>query len=88
MTEISSLRRGMIEDMTVRNLSPATQRSWVQAVAKLGRFFGRSSERLGLEEVRFLEAGSSRKARAALTTAYAAGLGASEAARWPISTAA
>jgi hypothetical protein len=34
MTEISPLRRRMIEDMTVRNLSPATQRSYVHAVAK------------------------------------------------------
>jgi site-specific recombinase XerD len=52
MTEISPLRRRMIEDMTVRNLSPATQRSYVHAVAKFSRFFGRSPERLGLEEVR------------------------------------
>jgi hypothetical protein len=28
MAEISPLRRRMIEDMTVRNLSPATQRSY------------------------------------------------------------
>jgi integrase/recombinase XerD len=140
MTEMSPLRRRMIEDMTVRNLSPATQRSYVHAVAKFGRFFGRSPERLGLEEVRafqvhlvaggiswpalnqtvcalrflygvtlkqadvperipyartprklpvvlsadevvaFLEAVPGLKARAALTTAYAAGLRASEAA--------
>ena len=140
MTEMSPLRRRMIEDMTVRNLSPATQRSYVHAVAKFGRFFGRSPERLGLEEVRafqvhlvaggiswpalnqtvcalrflygvtlkqadvperipyartprklpvvlsadevvaFLETVPGLKARAALTTAYAAGLRASEAA--------
>ena len=43
MTEMSPLRRRMIEDMTVRNLSPATQRSYVHAVAKFGRFFGPSS---------------------------------------------
>jgi hypothetical protein len=29
MTEMSPLRRRTIEDMTVRNLSPATQRSYV-----------------------------------------------------------
>jgi integrase/recombinase XerD len=52
MTEISPLRRRMIEDMTVHNLSPATQRSHVHAVAKFGRFFGRSPEWLGLEEAR------------------------------------
>ena len=140
MTEMSPLRRRMIEDMTVRNLSPATQRSYVHAVAKFGLFFSRSPEKLGLEEVRafqvhlvaggmswpalnqtvcalrflygvtlkqadlperipyartprklpvvldadevvcFLEAVPSLKARAALTTAYAAGLRASEAA--------
>jgi hypothetical protein len=30
----------MIEDMTVRNLSPATQQSYVYAVAKFGRYLG------------------------------------------------
>ena len=138
MAELSPLRRRMIEDMTVRNLSPATQRSYVHAVAKFSRYFGRSPDRLGLEEVRafqvhlvstgiswpglnqivcalrffygvtlghseiperipyareprklpvvlsadevvrFLEAVPSLKTRAALTTAYAAGLRASE----------
>jgi hypothetical protein len=41
----------MIEDMTVRNLSPATQQSYVYAVAKFGRHFNRSPDRLGLEDV-------------------------------------
>ena len=31
MAEISPLRRRMIEDMTVRNLSPATQQSYLNA---------------------------------------------------------
>jgi hypothetical protein len=30
MAEISPLRRRMIEDMTVRNLSPATQQSYLK----------------------------------------------------------
>ena len=128
----------MIEDMTVRNLSPARQQSYLNAVSKFSRHFGRSPNRLGLEDVRvfqvypastgiswgslnqticalrffysvtlgcgdilaripyareprklpfllssdevvgFLEAVPSLKARAALTTAYAAGLRASE----------
>jgi len=144
MTEMSPLRRRMIEDMTVRNLSPATQRSYVHAVAKFGRFFGRSPEKLDLEDVRafqvhlvaggmswpalnqtvcalrflfgvtlgqadlperipharepqklpvvlgtdevvrLLEAVPSLKCRAALTTAYAAGLRASEVTRLEI----
>lgn len=52
MTEISPLRRRMIEDMTIRNLSPATQQSYLYAVAKFSRHFKRSPDRLGLEDVR------------------------------------
>ncbi|MBY3220910.1 tyrosine-type recombinase/integrase [Rhizobium laguerreae] len=52
MTEISPLRRRMIDDMTIRNLSPATQRSYLHAVTKFSRHFGRSPDRLGLEDVR------------------------------------
>ncbi|EIG61103.1 tyrosine-type recombinase/integrase [Bradyrhizobium sp. WSM1253] len=139
MADLSPLRRRMIEDMTVRNLSPATQRSYISAVSKFSRYLGRSPERLELEDVwafqvhlvstdiswpalnqiivcalrffygvtlgealiperipyareprklpvvlsadevvQFLEAVSSLKSRAALTTAYAAGPRASE----------
>ena len=49
---VSPLRRRMIEDMTVRNLSPATQRSYLHAVAKCSRYFGRSPDRLDIEDVR------------------------------------
>jgi len=52
MAEISPLRRRMIEDMTVRNLSPATQRSYLHAVTKFSRHFGRSPGLLGIEDVR------------------------------------
>lgn len=48
----SPLRRRMIDDMAVRNLSPATQRSYLHAVTKFSRHFGRSPDRLGLEDVR------------------------------------
>ena len=51
MAAISPLRRRMIEDMTIRNLSPATQRSHLNAVSKFSRHFGRSPDRLGLDEV-------------------------------------
>src|SRR6266581_7649117 len=44
--------RRVIEDMTVRNLSPATQRSYISGVVKFSRHFGLSPERLGLEDVR------------------------------------
>ena len=52
MADISPLRHRMIEDMTVRNLSPATQRSYIHAVSKFSRFFGSSPDRLDLEDVR------------------------------------
>jgi integrase/recombinase XerD len=52
MAEMSLLRRRMIEDMTIRNLSPATQRSYLHAVSRFSQYFGRSPDRLGLEDVR------------------------------------
>ena len=42
----------MIDDMTVRNLSPATQQSYVWAVAGLSWFFRKSPDQLGVEKVR------------------------------------
>ena len=48
----SPLRRRMTEDMTVRNLSPATQRSYLHAVAKFSRYHGRPPDRLDVEDVR------------------------------------
>src|SRR5260370_36989312 len=55
MTEpkpMSALRRRMIDDMTLRNLSPATQRSYLHAVTKFSRHLGCPPDRLGLEDVR------------------------------------
>jgi hypothetical protein len=52
MTQMSPLRRRMINDrdMTIRNLSPATQRSYISAVAKFSRYIGRSPDQLGLDD--------------------------------------
>jgi integrase/recombinase XerD len=52
MAEISPLRRRMIEDMTVRNLSPATQQCYLNAVSRFSRYFGRPPDQLGVEDVR------------------------------------
>jgi len=52
MAELNPLRRRMIEDMQVRNLSPATQRCYVHAVAKFAQHFNRSPDRLGLADIR------------------------------------
>jgi site-specific recombinase XerD len=49
---MSPLRRRMIEDMTVRNLSPTTRRSYIHNVKKFSLYFGQSPDHLGLEDVR------------------------------------
>jgi integrase/recombinase XerD len=49
---VSPLRRRLIEDMTVRSLSHATQASYAHAAKKLSRHYGRSPEHLGVEDVR------------------------------------
>lgn len=54
--KLSPLRQRMIEDLTIRNLSPETPRSYVHHVAKFSRFFGRSPDQLGYEEVRAYQA--------------------------------
>jgi integrase/recombinase XerD len=52
MATESPLRRRMIEDMTIRNLSRSTQQSYVYAVAKFSRYFNCPPDRLGMEDVR------------------------------------
>lgn len=42
----------MIENMTLRNLSPAKKRSCFHTVTKFSRYFARSPDQLGLEDVR------------------------------------
>ena len=43
---VSPLRRRMIEDMSLRNLSPATQRSYIHSVKRFSQFHGRSPDLL------------------------------------------
>jgi integrase/recombinase XerD len=49
---MTSLRKRMIEDMQVRNRSPHTQTSYVQQVSLFARFFDKSPELLGPEDIR------------------------------------
>ena len=49
---MTSLRQRMLEDMQVRQLSPCTQQTYVETVARFARHFGRSPARLGPEEIR------------------------------------
>src|SRR6516165_940891 len=49
---MTPLRRRMIDDMTLRNFTPKTIQAYVRCVARFARYFDRSPERLGREEVR------------------------------------
>ena len=52
MAQMSPLRRRMVEDMTVRNLSPRTQVVYVHAIARLSKFCGgRSPAGLTLDDI-------------------------------------
>ena len=49
---MTPVRQRMTEDMQVRNLSPHTQASYIQQVSLFARYFGKSPELLGPEEIR------------------------------------
>jgi integrase/recombinase XerD len=49
---MTPLRRRMIDDMTLRNLSPGTIRAYVRCVADFARHFHASPEHLGAEQIR------------------------------------
>ena len=49
---MTPLRQRMIEDMTIRNMSPSTQKIYVAAVANFSIFHGRSPDKLTFEDVR------------------------------------
>ena len=49
---MTPLRRRMLEDMRIRNLSPHTQRAYIENVARFARYFHRSPDALGPEEIR------------------------------------
>ncbi len=49
---MTPLRQRMTEDMEIRNLSPNTQLSYLQQVSSFAKYFHRSPETLGPEEIR------------------------------------
>ena len=52
---ISPLRRRMIEDMTLRKLSPKTQSGYIRAVKNLTRFLGRAPDTASAEDLRLFQ---------------------------------
>jgi hypothetical protein len=53
MTEPTTpLRRRMIEDMTIRNMSPSAQKIYVRAVTNFSIYHGRSPDKFTSEDVR------------------------------------
>ena len=49
---MTKLRRRMIEDMRIRNMSPHTQKQYVRYVERLSKHFGKSPALLDLEDIR------------------------------------
>ena len=52
---ISPLRQRMIDDMTLRKLSPKTQSGYIRAVKKLSCFLGRSPATATAEDLRLFQ---------------------------------
>ena len=49
---MSPLRRRMIEDMTIRKLSPKTQQGYIRTIKNLATFLGRSPDKASFEDIR------------------------------------
>jgi integrase/recombinase XerD len=49
---MTPLRKRLIDDMTIRNMSPSTIKIYVYAVAKFAAFHKRSPDKLTTEDVR------------------------------------
>lgn len=52
---ISPLRQRMIDDMTMRNLKPATQTGYIRAVRRLNEFLGFSPANASAEDLRLFQ---------------------------------
>ena len=50
--QVSPLRQRMTDDMTIRNMSPNTQKAYIRAVKNFSLHFGKSPDKLSFEDVR------------------------------------
>jgi len=64
---MSALRQRMIEDLQIRNYSPRTVRTYVDAVARFARHFSRSPDLLGPEQIHEYQVFLVQKKRASWT---------------------
>ena len=51
----SPLPRRMIEDMTIRKLSPKTQQGYIRTIKNLAAFLGRSPDTASFEDIRHFQ---------------------------------
>jgi len=65
---MTRLRRRMIEDMEIRNLSPQTIKGYVFHVAQFAKHFGKSPDLLGAEQIRQYQIFLLRERKIAMST--------------------
>ena len=49
---MNPLRRHMIDEMQIRNLTKNTQRAYIEQVSRFAHHFGKSAEHLGPAQIR------------------------------------
>ena len=49
---MGALRDRMIEEMKLRNFSAATQKTYVYAITRLAKYYGKAPDQLSKEEIR------------------------------------
>ena len=69
---MTPLRQRMIEDMRIRNLADATQISYLQHVSQFARYFGKSPDILGEEQIRAYQVHLTQEKKVAPATSIVA----------------